>query len=184
MYPETDVPPIRIDEKYLASVEVPKTLIEKGKELEKALPKEIINQLIKSKAYHLFEELLRFEVDPVLIANTLLSTAKDLKRKGFAVEKIGKSDLEYMFGLIEKEKISENAIHDALILITQGKKDEIEKKFAQISNDELNKIILDIVSKNPDKSESALMGIIMGKVRGKAPGERVIRTLRSVQKSA
>jgi glutamyl-tRNA(Gln) amidotransferase subunit E len=180
MYPETDVPPIRIDKKLLDSIKVPKTLLEKGKELEKELPKEVINQLIKSKTYKLFEELHRFNVDPTLIANTLLSIAKDLKRKGFAVEKITKSDWEYLFGLIEKEKISKNAIPDALILITQGKKAEIERQFKQLSDEELMKIVSEAVKNNPEMKESALMGIIMAKVKSRASGERVSKLLRTM----
>ncbi|MCX6818767.1 MAG: Glu-tRNA(Gln) amidotransferase subunit GatE [Candidatus Aenigmarchaeota archaeon] len=180
MYPETDVPPIRIDKKLLDSIKVPKTLLEKGKELEKELPKEVINQLIKSKTYKLFEELRRFNVDSTLIANTLLSTAKDLKRKGFAVERIGKSDWEYLFGLIEKGKISKNAIPDALILITQGKKAEIEKQFKQLSDEELMKIVSEAVKNNPEMKESALMGIIMAKVKSRASGERVSKLLRTM----
>jgi len=180
MYPETDVPSIRIDKKLLDSIEVPKTLLEKGKELEKELPKEVINQLIKSKLYSLFEDLRKFNVDPVLIANTLLSTAKDLKRKGFAVEKITKSDWEYLFGLIEKGKISKNAIPDALILITQGKKAEIERQFKQLSDEELRKIVSETVKNNPEMKESVLMGIIMAKVKGRASGERVSKLLRTM----
>ena len=71
---------------------------------------------------------------------------------------------------------------DALILITQGKRNEIEGHLSQLSDKELEKLISGIIKNNPGKNEPVLMGLIMSRVRGRASGESVIKLLRKKAK--
>ena len=180
MYPETDIPSVRIDKKML-SIKRPETLVEIEKKLNKKMPKEMVSQIIRSKRYPLFEELNNKFNMPVIIANTLLSTMKDLKRKGFDVDKITKKDLERIFGLVKKKKIADSSLPEALELITKGITD-IEKRFSLLSEKELGNIISSVVKANPGKEQGTLMGIVMSKVRGRASGKDVMKMLKLMKK--
>ena len=184
LYPETDVPPIRIDKRYLEKIEIPITLIEREKGLEKKLSRELAMQMIRSSYYPLFEEFQKkFRIEPKLIANTFLSTMKDLKRKKFDIDKIKKEDMEKVFSSIEMRRISKDSIYQILELLSQGEKiDNAIKRFQILGEKELMNIISEIVRKNPDKRESVLMGLVMEKVRNRASGERVLRILKKEMK--
>lgn len=178
MYPESDVPAIKIGKEMIPSA--PETLIERGEELKKILPRGLAEQMIKSRYFSLFEEFRnKFKIESVIIANLFLSTTKDLKRRKFAVEKIRKEDLEWVLGLLEKEKISKDSLPDILIALAEGKDIAyIVKKFESLSDNELEKIVSDVVKQNPSKNESVIMGLIMAKVKGRADGEKILRILR------
>lgn len=182
MYPETDIPPVRITKQFLASVEVPKTLLEKEKELEKKMPRELASQIVHSTEFPLFEELSK-KADPVLVATTLLSTIKDLRRKGYDTGKITRTDMEKLFASISRDKIPKNSLHDALVMVIEGRAvKDAEEKFAPMEEGELKKVIADVAKSNPGKNESALMGIIMGRIGGRATGSEVLKFLRSMKK--
>lgn len=182
MYPETDVPPVRITKKLLDSIQLPQTLLEREKELSEKMPRELASQLIHSTEFPLFEELSK-KVDPVLVATTLLSTIKDLRRKGYNTEKITKNELEHLFASVSQQKIPKNSLHGALIMVAEGNLlKDIEEKFAMMPEAELKKIIAELIKSNPDKNEAALMGMIMGRVKGRATGSEVIKLLRVLKK--
>lgn len=181
MYPETDVPAVRITKQFLASIEVPKTLMEKEKDLEKKMPKELLAQLIRSPEFPLFEELSK-KADPVLVATTLLSTIKDLKRKGYETEKIAKTDLDGLLVLASKGRIPKNSVHDALMLVMEGRSmKDVEGKFSLMPEDQLKKVVAEVVKSNPGKNESAMMGLIMERVKGRATGSDVMKLLRKMK---
>ncbi len=182
MYPETDVPPVDA-KSMLAKAVVPETIPEKEKKLARIMPKEIAAQLVRSAELRLFEELLGTKADPVLIATTLLSTMKDLRRKGIDMDDVPADALVSLFGLVSKNKIDEKALPDALAMIAEGcPLAEIQQRFAALSDAEMRKIISNVKKENPGKNESALMGIAMQRLRGKAPGEKVLRMIREEMK--
>ncbi|MEM7819894.1 MAG: Glu-tRNA(Gln) amidotransferase subunit GatE [Candidatus Aenigmatarchaeota archaeon] len=184
LYPETDIQPIKITELYLNLIEIPKTLLEVEKELEKIMPKELANQIIRSKYYKDFEIIRKkYKINPIIIANTFLSILKDLSRRGFDTEKIDIKDIEKIFSEIEKENLSKDSLQQIFELIVQGESlKEIISKFKKISDDELRNIIKEIVKQNPGEKESVLMGILMKKIRGRADGEKIIKILREEMK--
>jgi glutamyl-tRNA(Gln) amidotransferase subunit E len=177
MYPETDVPAIRTSSK---KIEIPETLLDKERELKKKLPEELASQMIRSRYYPIFEEFQkRFRIEPKLIANIFLSTIKDLRRKGFDINKIKKDDLEKIFYSIEKNDTPKDSVYQILELIAKGEKSEsVISRFRVMKEKELNDIISGIVKKNPGKKESVLMGLIMERVQARANGKRVLEILR------
>ncbi len=182
MYPETDIPPVTVTKKIINSVKVPMTLTEKEKELEKKMPKELAFQIVRSPEFPLFEELSR-KAEPVLVATTLLSIMKDLKRKGCDTGKITKDLLEALLANVAKQKMPRNSLHDALAMAAEEKSlKEIESKFSIMPDEELKKIVSEIAESNSGKSESVLMGMIMARTQGRAKGSDVIRLLRSAEK--
>ncbi len=176
MYPETDVPAIKTDLKGIAA---PRTLLDKEKDLEKKLSKELASQMIRSRYYPLFEEFQRFRIEPSVIAGTLLSTMKDLRRKGFAVERVGKQDLEKIFFSVEKNLISKDSIPAVIEALAKGESiTGTLNKYQQLDEKELQAIINSVVKANPGKKESMLMGLVMEKIRNRTSGERVLKLLR------
>ncbi|MFH0948981.1 MAG: Glu-tRNA(Gln) amidotransferase subunit GatE [Candidatus Aenigmatarchaeota archaeon] len=180
MYPESDIQPIST-RKY-ENIETPKTLIEKADELKKRLPNEIVSQLISSQSFPLFEEFSeKFNIDPLVVARTLLFTLKELKRGGVPIENISKSDIAKLFGLLEESKITKQSLPKILELLAKGEKLETAAaKFAALAEEGIIKIIEDIMLENPNKSEPVLMGLIMNRLQGRADGETVMKILRKL----
>lgn len=177
LYPETDIPCIRLDKKYVDSIKKPETLEKKVKRLEKKLPEEIVSQLVRSKYLPVFEEITeKTKIDPVLIATTFTSTIKDLKRKGTSSE-WKKDQLLRIFKELEKGKITKDSIQTIL----ENGPESIERSlenFRTLSEKEVEKIVLDVLKENKGKSMGALMGIIMSKTKGKADGKTVSKILK------
>ncbi len=143
LYPETDVPPIRIDETLLNSLEKGESLEEKKERLEKLLNKEMAGRMLKSRNLHLFERLVSGGADPMLAATTLEDTLVSLRREGveFADPEKALTDLfaEYKRGLFVKAAIPE-------ILKNMGKGARAEAvikvfRLQKISGPELEKIV-------------------------------------------
>jgi len=178
MYPETDIPPILLPRELIDSLAVPKTLEERGKEIAKKLSKDLVPQILTSHYLPLYEKLSE-EFDPVLVARTFAYTIKEIRRKGFDVDKLSDDDFHIMFSLAKTKEIPSDAIPDVLIARLEGKTfDDIKSKFSVMPESDLRRYIREIVQANPDKREPVLMGIIMENVRGRCRGEDVIRILR------
>lgn len=183
MYPETDCLPVVIDKEYLAKIRksLPKTLLEKKVELEKELPKDIADQMIKSRYLHLYEEITKGkEIElKVLVATTFTSNLKELARSGIDIEKISDEDFRKLFAAVVEKRIARQSIPEILTEISKGH--DFEKaivKYSPISDKELEEIISEAAKNNKGLKQSALMGIIMSKVRGKVDGKKVMEILK------
>jgi len=183
MYPETDVYPVFIDEKYLKEIKLPKTLDEKETKLKKNLPDEIARQLVKSKYYSIFEEIstTMWNVSPVFVASTLLSNMKELKRKGVEIDKISKEKIREVFEMVDKNIISKDSINDVLTDISKGVMiDKVKEKYRKMSGEELKKRVEEICREHSQENDKVIMGLIMSKV--KADGKKVMELLKKARK--
>ena len=164
MYPETDLPKIEIED-YLRKIEIPETLEEKAQKFQKlGLNKELAEQIAMSKDLKLFEELLKYKVEPKIIANLILNTKKYLEREG---KKINKKDLKFVLGLLEKKKITKKAILDVLV-------NKSIRGLERISGKELIKIVEEYKRKYKEKAISE----IMKKYGKRVDSEEVLELLR------
>ncbi len=185
LYPETDSESVIITRKILSKIKLPETWEQKSKRFSKFLPKEMINQILRSEYLDFFEKFSK-KYDPVLVANVFTSILKDLKRRGFNISFLGYNDFEYLFESIKKGKISKEALQDILEIACKRKisvKEAIKKSgLKAINKRELKNIIKRVFDENPDlvkkKYFSALMGEIMKEVRGKIPGKVVSELLK------
>ncbi len=183
MYPETDVPTVVIDEAYLEGIKKPKTLETKETELLKKLPKELAKQIVKSKYNALFEKLCTTSVDPVFIATTLLSTMKDMKRRGIEVDKINDYEIERLFKYLDKGEITKDAVPAALEKMAAGASAEnVLEAAAPLTEDEVVKIIRKAVKENESAKEAAIMGIVMHQISGRYAGAAVMKLVRREMK--
>ena len=184
LYPETDLETIIIDKKFLSKIKIPETWEEKSKKLSKVLPKEMINQVLRSEYLDLFEKLSK-DNDPILVANTLISTIKDLRRRGFETEILSEEHFNELFSSLDKKLISKEAIPNVLEIICKEKisvKEAIGKSgLKALNEDQLIEVIRKIFAKYPnlvkEKKVSALMGEVMKETRGKIDGKTVSKVL-------
>ncbi|MBI4019109.1 MAG: Glu-tRNA(Gln) amidotransferase subunit GatE [Candidatus Aenigmarchaeota archaeon] len=181
MYPETDVPVHTISG---IKVSVPKTIEERTAELKKLMPEDMANQLARSEKYYLYENLTKkFNVDAVLVATTLLSTVKDLKRRGLDVDKISEDELEKVFAYAASGRMPKSAVPTALEGIASGKTaEEIIQSLEPVNEKKLRSIVNEAVDANAGQKESVIMGIVMAKVRGRADGSMVAKLLREAMR--
>lgn len=172
MYPETDLLPI-IDWSKPKRV---KSLLEKKRELEKILSEDIVEQLVTSKYFSLFEKIIQEKSERTIkiAATTFTSTFTELRREGVDVEKINEKDLENIFNAIEKGKISKKAIPEILKELAKGNKfEEIVNKYELMPIEELRKIVEEVINNTSERDVRKLLGMIMSKVKSKADSELV-----------
>jgi Glu-tRNA(Gln) amidotransferase subunit E-like FAD-binding protein len=184
LYPETDLESIVITKKFLSKIKVPETWEQKSKRFRKKLPKDMVDQILRSEYLDLFEKFSK-NYNPVLVANTFTSTIKDLSRQGIETD-FTEEHFNDIFSSIEKKEISKEAIPDILTFVAKNKvsvKDAIKKIGLEgMTEKELRKIIKRIIGKHPDLVEekriSPLMGEVMKEVRGRISGKIVARVLK------
>ncbi len=177
MYPETDIPSIRITKELIDSIKVSKSLMEKQEEISKEIPSQLAEQIVKSK-YLLWYEDLR-SLDPVLAANTLTNTFKNLSREGHDIDKIHKDNLYNLLNLIKNKKISKEIIQQALVDIIEGKSiGYIESRYKIIDEIQLRNLVKQAIRQTPGIKESVLMGVLMKDLRGTVSGEHLMKIIR------
>ncbi|EZQ06813.1 glutamyl-tRNA amidotransferase [Candidatus Acidianus copahuensis] len=194
MYPETDIPPLRLTESLLDKAEkiVPPTPEEKMKQLlTLGLSDELAKQLINSPNIDLFEHLAETfspKVSPSLIASTLENTIKYVKSQGGDISLINDHVLEEIFNAISEDKIAKDSVTEVLLAFSKekgAKLEEIIKRYSSISEQDLENIIDEVINSSIDeiklKKEKAfnlIMGRVMNKVRGRAEGKRVAELIK------
>ncbi len=177
LYPESDIPAIKINHA-LRNIELPKTLEERKEELD--IPDQLKDQIVKSKYYSWFLELKQY--DPTMAATIFLSTYKDVGRKGFDVEKIRLEDLHVLLQKVSEGTVPKNKVSDILVELCSNQPiSTILEKYSVMSEDRLNVIVKSVIHDNPGKSESALIGIVLGKVKGKADGRRISELVKELK---
>ncbi len=197
MYPETDVPPIKVDESILreASKYVPKTPDELLKELVEVhkLSKDLAFNLIKDPMLHLYLDLvseLGNDVPPRIIASTLMIHMKSLKSEGVNIDVIDVSTLKKVLLAVGKGEVAKEAIPEILAEYARRYPkaviDEIISKFKGLSRDEVVKIVRKIIEDNKDeiikrgvKAFNFVMGKVMSIVRGKVDGKLVAEIVKN-----
>jgi len=197
MYPETDVPPIKVDETLLreASKYIPKTPDELLKELVEVhrLSKDLAFNLIKDPMLHLYLDLVSEigrDVPPRIIASTLMIHLKSLRSEGVNIDVIDIDVLKKILLAVGKGEVAKEAIPEILAEYARNyPKDVIDKiisKFKGMSRDEVVRIVRKIIEDHRDevirrgtKAFNFVMGRVMSIVRGKADGKLVAEIVRN-----
>ena len=180
MYPETDIPTIKITKEILWEIELPELLTEITLSLEKKydIDPSLARTLLKKKQINEFEYFAKKfkNIKQAFIAETLVSNFREiLKEKGDPF-RINKNHFEIIFKDLNENKISKNSVMQILIDISKGK--ELDLKKYSISELDLEKEIKKLINKNKDLNVNALMGIIMKKYKGKVDGKKVMEILK------
>jgi glutamyl-tRNA(Gln) amidotransferase subunit E len=183
MYPETDLPPIKVDKKLLRQMKLPETLEERVKKFKKKISKEMAEQIIRSEYLNFFETNYK-KYDAPLIANMITSILKDLRRNGIKTENITEEHLLQILEMEKKKSIAKELIPGLLESLAKNPsldvKQAVDKMgIKSMTEKELDKIIDDVFKKNPklveEKKTGALMGDVMKIVRGRISGKIVAK---------
>ncbi len=193
LYPETDLPPIRIDREYIKKLKdnLPELISEKEKRVKSfGVSEDIVKQLRKSDKLDTFERLSKI-FDPKIVAIVLTSLMKQLKSEGVEVEKITEKRLVEMFQFLRKKPLPKEGIMDLMKQMVENPSKKIEELASDkdvMDEEEVRKIVKKIISEKSDilkqyNAEKIFMGLIMKEIRGRASGALVIKILREEMKS-
>jgi glutamyl-tRNA(Gln) amidotransferase subunit E len=196
MYPETDVPPVELDQ---SEVEVPELLTKKTERYrrEHGLDAGLAEQVAYGRRFPLFESAVAAGVDPTLAANTLESTLTELRRDDVAVENLTDDHLMDVLLLVDGGDLAKEGIGDVLPVLAEtpdltAEEAVEEAGLAGVGDEEVREAVAEVVERNAEQVQaegmgafSALMGEAMGALRGKADGGQVSDVLREeIQKRA
>jgi glutamyl-tRNA(Gln) amidotransferase subunit E len=150
----------------------------------------MIKDLIFTGKLKLFDELIKlYPQNSSLILTTLLETTTALRREGKKIDNISTKDYLEIFDLLDKKKISKEAIEEVMSLKADSPDLSISQvtkklKIESISIETLRKMISQIVNKNSNmikekemRAMGPLMGEVMKNVRGKIDGAIVSKEL-------
>jgi len=177
MYPETDVRMIRPD---ISKIKIPELITDKSEKLEKDfnLNKDLANLITKSDKTEFFIKLAEKykNIKPLFIADILINSGKEIKRRYGKEIKVSEH-IEKILEYLDKGNISKEAVFEILVEKAQGKKADYSK-YILISDEEIKKILREIIAKNKGAPFNALMGQAMAKLRGKADGKKIVEMLK------
>ena len=193
MYPETDIPPIFMSE------ELKKEILENLPEYPQAkvgryvkaykIDKSLAQTLVDDERDELFEELIAMGIKPSLAASILVVVLKGLKKE-VPTDNITETHIKDAFKLLLENKIAKEALEEIfkeLALYPEKTALQVaeEKGLTLLSEEEVEKIIEEIVRENIDVVKAKgmgamgmLMGRAMAKLRGKADGKLVNQLVR------
>ncbi|MBI4017332.1 MAG: Glu-tRNA(Gln) amidotransferase subunit GatE [Candidatus Aenigmarchaeota archaeon] len=189
MYPETDVMPMIIDAKTLASVKRPRSLEERRRGLVSlGVPPQTAAELADSTALEIFEGAARSPIDAKRAAELLTSTMTALRREGANVDSIKTEDLVSL--IRDLHSIPKEAVADVLKRLSEGSAYSDAVTVERIDKKELDRIVervvrdnMGIVNKEGEAAFKKMMGPLMAQVRGKVAGELAADALRKRLKS-
>ena len=184
MYPETDIPPVRITDERIEEIDenLPETLEEKRERLKDEIGEQLADQLVNSRKIGLFN---KFEdsVDRKDLANYVVNTLPRLESEGLEVEQ---QDAEKIIEAYSEEELEKGQMEKASKLAAEGEEDPVEEVLdSQASEDEIEEAVREVVEENEEmieeqgmRAQGALMGEVLGKID--AEGSRVSNVLQKV----
>ncbi len=182
MYPETDIPLFKLD----LDVEVPKLLtdqigdVAKETGLSKELAREIVLKGIPIQEYKSKYPGLEYS----FLSNALIEWPKDISARVGDIPEPEKY-VEPLLKDVAEGKIASSSVKAVLKQVAEKikkgetvKPDEVMSLVEeQLSDEDLKKIVEEVVATNPGLSIGAYMGEIMKKAKGKADGKAIMKFL-------
>ncbi len=189
MYPETDVPPVRIDEK-MKAVEIPELIEDRAKRFVRdyGLSKDIAMIMADPKFAGIFEKYAG-DVEPTLVTRVLHQIPAQLKKEGYEVENLREEDFVLVLDLLKEKKIAKEGAEEALKILCKEKVsgEEIVKRLSP--SEDLDGYIAKLIEEKKnlilEKGEHSfkpLMGLAMKEFRGKVDGKIVAEKLKKAIK--
>jgi glutamyl-tRNA(Gln) amidotransferase subunit E len=192
MYPETDVPPIRVSQERLESIrealpDLPEVTIERLSR-EYGIHGQQARQLLQEGTDDLFEIIAREFGEPTLVATVLLYTFGELRRDSLNVDGIPVDHLRELFSLLKAGRFAKEAIPDLLRVMARrgvraseaitslGVKGLTRRELEEIIDAVLEESA-DLIAARKEAAERPLMGRVMERVRGRADGKLVSEVL-------
>jgi len=195
MYPETDIPPIRITEDRLLRLkaclpEHPEETVRRLIEVY-GLNRKLAEQLMDSDYMPVFEKVTaETKVPTRFVAATLTETFKSLEREGVEVHRIPDPTLLELFKLLDRGLITRENIPDVVKWLSLNTDKTVEDclkalDIRLLSQAELEKVVeealaerAELVDKMGVKALKPLMGYLMSRLRGKVDPRLLMNMLR------
>jgi glutamyl-tRNA(Gln) amidotransferase subunit E len=194
MYPETDVPPVEIEDKWLRYIRnnLPETF-EHRKERYKAkfgLNDELADKISRNSNFALFEHIMDSygDVSATLVVRTLTDTLVEFMQEGLEVEEL--TDLHFLdvFKQLSANTFGKEAVPDILRFVANNPElsiataideiglrsdtGEIEQRIGIIVNSKK-----EFIREKGERAVGPLMGVAMKELRGKVDGELINKIL-------
>src|SRR5213083_2407083 len=192
MYPETDVPPIRITTERLRRIrehlpEKPDVTVARLAR-EYGIHEQQARQLVQEGSDAAFEMIAHEFGEAKLVASVLLYTFGELRREGFDVDGIPVDHLRELFSLMKAGRFAKEALPGLVREMARARSRASEAiavlGVTQLSRQDLESIVdevlggsQDLIASRGESAEKALMGEIMKRVRGRADGKLVSQLL-------
>ena len=195
MYPETDVPPVRIGSNKIDKIrknlpELPEDKYKRFIEQYK-LNNEQAKQILSSGYSDDFEKLVKQLPDlKNVIIRTFLNTFSELEKENIDVSVLDRKILLNVFLRLSQGRFSKEGIPDLLRYLSKNPEADVDTAIKQVGLssagiDEIQKIIRKIVKEREDfvkqkgiSALSPLMGVVMKELRGKADGKVISEILK------
>ncbi len=199
MYPETDIPPVRIKKGYVDKIKLPELFDKKIKRFMKnyKISFESAKQLVYQGYDNLFENFVK-KYEPKIVARTFLNIIPEIEKEGNGVSEIGEETLDEVFNALSHNRFAKEGLSKVLASVIAEKEgtedlpvsltveNAIKKTgLGGLSKKDVETIIEKILSgkkefiKEKGKNAFApLMGLVMKEIRGKADGEIVSAILK------
>src|SRR5216117_3026110 len=188
MYPETDVPPIRVTRERLDHIrehlpEKPGVTVARLAR-EYAIHEQQARQLVQEGIDETFEVIAREFGEPKLVATVLLYNFGELRRESLEVDEIPVDHLRELFSLLKAGRFAKEAVPDILREMARRRIRASEAIAALgvkgMSRQELETIVDAVLAESEEMietrgeaAEKTLMGRVMERVRGRADGKLV-----------
>jgi glutamyl-tRNA(Gln) amidotransferase subunit E len=197
MYPDTDLPPMPIDNARLSAVEARLPAHVWGRELrfrEMGVPEDAVQDLLLSPRTDLFFSLIdRLKIDPVFAAVVLCQRLKALRRSGLQPDRLSDQAIFEVFraysedrlvrrgviklirSMLQNDLIESNASHDVAAAIEA-------LGLRPVPDDEARRRVADAVTdvehasfRTSEQRSRHLMGVLMSEWNGRLEGSHVAR---------
>ncbi len=189
MYPETDVPPVELEEQRLSVIKnnLPETF-EHRKARYKAtfdLNGELADKIARDVNFSLFEGIMnayKTVVPSTLVVRTLTDTLVELVHEGIDVEPLEDHHFEDIFKHLAANAFAKEAVPDIVRFLANNPGIDVEKAIEGLGlstgTHEVEQLIEDIVRakkdfirEKGDRAVGPLMGVVMKELRGKVDGK-------------
>ncbi|MEM2974345.1 MAG: Glu-tRNA(Gln) amidotransferase subunit GatE, partial [Candidatus Micrarchaeia archaeon] len=154
MYPETDIPPFKIDKAIIDIIKIP-DFEEIKKKLKRLLNDDLSEKMLRSERLEVFNNIIEKDkkIDPTFVAVTLEDTLKSIKREGFNTSVISDDKLLELFSIYSTGAFVKSAMPEIIRELAKSPESDVldiisKKKLNRISGFELRKIIKETKAKN------------------------------------
>ena len=187
MYPETDVPPVDIDEQILHSIKtnLPETFAHRKARYKERfdLNDELADKIARNINFSLFERIMGLygDASATLVVRTLTDMVAELMQEGIAVETLEDQHFTDIFGHLSANAFGKEAVPDILKFLANKPEMDVAKAIEEIGLSvnmvEVEKLIEAIVNAKKEfiqekgaRAVGPLMGVVMNELRGKVDG--------------
>src|SRR3989344_1607195 len=182
MYPETDIPTIKISKTLLDSLELPVLIDKKVENLEENynLQAELARELVKNKIN--FKDYVKLYpgLETNFIARVLIEIPKEIKSR-FKLDsnELKEKEFKEVLQLLNENKLRKENTIDCLVQLLKSGKIRLEE-FKRVSDKELEETIRELIKKNPKLSPGAIIGDLMKKFNGKVDGKKAFEIIKKL----